>query len=178
MNVFRTMLLLTGFVLLSVQAGDKNTEILPWQAERPLTWSDFSGTVDPESPYDAWTYSGFNYTYTWASDGSQVDVVTTAYAFFDPAQSWVKVSEQTPELLAHEQVHFDISELYMRRFLKAVSSFSFTERVDAEVDSIYQSWMQALLAAQIEYDEATEHHQNREAQARWSKRIASELRNN
>ncbi|MBI3133697.1 MAG: DUF922 domain-containing protein [Bacteroidetes bacterium] len=161
-------------LLLSFQS-DKSTDIVEWNSQTPLRWHDFSGNIDEQSPYDAWTFSGFNYTYTWNYNGDEIVVAADAYAFFDPAQSWVKTGKMTPELLAHEQLHFDISEMHARYFKDRIAGFEFTENVEAEVDSIYEVTFAALLETQLVYDEETEHHKNKEGQLRWHQRVHNEL---
>ena len=150
--------------------------LVEWQAEQPLTWADFSGDIDTESPYDAWTWSGINYVYSWFYEGDDIKIDLNAYAFFDPAQSWVKNGEKSAELLAHEQLHFDISEMHCRYFEEAVHDFDFTENVEAELDSIYNVYFDQLLATQIKYDEESEHYQNAEGQMHWNNFVASELK--
>lgn len=164
------LLLLVPFILSSSAV----TEI-KWDATQPLKWSDFSGKIDASSEYDAWTWSGFNYTYTWeVADGGPM-VECDAYAFFDPAQSWVKKNKMSDELLRHEQVHFNISELHARLFLEKVDSYIFTMEVDAEIEEIYNSTFEALLEMQSQYDEETDHCKNKEEQERWTNYIDASL---
>lgn len=165
------------FATSSFQSGNwRNDEaLITWENYRPLTWNDFIADIDESSPYDAWTWSGINYTYTWKNESGNIVVALDAFAFFDPLKSWVKQDLATEELLAHEQLHFDISEMYCRRFENAIKAFSFTENVEMEVDSIYQAHFNQLLAAQTEYDELSDHHANQQGQAYWEKYVHDEL---
>lgn len=43
-----------------------------------------------------------------------------AAAFFSPSGSWARLDGKTPELLTHEQGHFDMAELYALRLRKAI----------------------------------------------------------
>jgi predicted secreted Zn-dependent protease len=41
-------------------------------------------------------------------------------ANFSPRTSWVRLKDETDQLLEHEQGHFDITELYARKLRKAI----------------------------------------------------------
>jgi len=156
-------------------ASSVNTEV-KWNENQLLTWSDFSGKIDSSSEYDAWTWSGFNYSYTWdVADGGPI-VECEAYAFFDPSQSWVKKNKQSEELLRHEQVHFNISELHARYFKEKVDVYQFTMEVETEMEVIYNTTFEDLLAMQIQYDEETDHCKKKEEQVRWINFVNDELK--
>jgi hypothetical protein len=162
-----------GAAHISARKKEKRIE---WEEARSLVWNDFSGKADGESPYDCWTWSGINYTYSRKEAEGLVRIDLDAYAFFDPHRSWVKKGERTTKLLAHEQLHFDMSELYCRYFERAVRNFTFTENADTEMDSIFTVHLNELLAAQIRYDEESEHHQSQAGQAKWEQFVADELK--
>lgn len=166
-----SLLLLVPFILSSSAV----TEI-KWNAAQQLTWADFSGKIDTSSEYDAWTWSGFNYNYTWeVADGGPI-VECDAYAFFDPTQSWVKKNKMSDELLRHEQVHFNISEMHARIFKEKVDLYPFSMEVESEIELIYNTTFEALLAMQIQYDEETDHCKIKDEQLRWTNFINDELK--
>jgi hypothetical protein len=165
------------FFLFSFQLDEEVEDIgIIWRSERPLTWKDFSGKVDSESPYDAWTYSGIWYVYSWYYDNNTIRPDLNAMAYFDPEQSWIKKGKMTPELLAHEQQHFNISELHCRYFQERVDKCTYTLNVEAEIDSIYAVVHEAMLAMHIKYDEETDHFRNLEGQKKWNQFISDELK--
>lgn len=53
-------------------------------------------------------------------------VIVKVFALMLPAQSFVKKGEAKKEVLAHEQMHFDIAELWARKIRKEISETSFT----------------------------------------------------
>ena len=148
---------------------------IKWTKSNPLTWENFSGEIDTSSQFEAWTWSGFRYTYSWKRMDVTIFVDCTAYAFFDPAQSWIKKLKKSDELLKHEQVHFDISELFSRYFEERIAMHDFSNQVEHEIDSIYNVTFQELLDAQVKYDTDTEHYRNKEEQKRWEEFVHSEL---
>lgn len=177
MKVTHFLHLMLVFFLLSFQFEDvEGVDYIKWDASRPLTWKDFSGKIDAKSSFDAWTYSGMSYTYSWYYQGENVKVDCEIYSYFEPGQSWVKKGKMSDELLAHEQIHFDIAELHARYFEEKIELFSFTKNAGAEVDSIYEVTFNEMLAMQIKYDEESEHYRNAEGQIKWNDFVHDELK--
>jgi len=163
------------FFLLPYFIYFSNSTEITWNESSPLVWEDFSGEIDSSSEFDAWTWSGFKYSYNWKRMDGTIIVNCTAYAFFDPTQSWIKKKKKSDELLKHEQGHFDISELHSRYFEERIASHTFSYEVEQEIDSIYKVTFQELLDTQIKYDTESEHYRNKEEQKRWEEFIISEL---
>ncbi len=46
--------------------------------------------------------------------------------YFDRTKSWTKKDGRHPEVLAHEQIHFDITAIFACAFAQAVREYSFT----------------------------------------------------
>ena len=98
-----------------------------------LEWSEFEAPAPAASKFDAATSSGFEYELQPApleveQDGTKwkarvpFDPATldTAKAFMDPTKSWVKEGHATDALLAHEQGHFDISNVIAEKTETAI----------------------------------------------------------
>ena len=143
-----------------------------WSADRKLTWEDFEGPVDEESSYAAHTWSKISLG--WDCDG---DVFTfTAVAKFDKEQSWKK-DNITEYLLSHEQLHFDITEVYARRMRKHFSAVNngcnlSNDEVEEQFNAILDEWR----LRQKLYDKETSHSKNKPEQARWEQLIQAELK--
>ena len=58
--------------------------------------------------------------------------------FFYPESSWYIPETANEVILSHEQLHFDISELFARKMRERVARFSFTSRVKSEMKKIYE----------------------------------------
>jgi hypothetical protein len=165
------------FFLFSFQLDEEEElDYLEWSIERPLTWADFEAKPDSKSSFDAWTYSGISYVYSWYYQDDNIRPDLNAWSYFDPKQSWIKKGKMTPELLAHEQQHFNIAELHCRYFEERVDKFTYTLNVEAEIDSIYGVVFEEMLAMQITYDEETDHFRNLEGQNKWNEFISDELK--
>jgi predicted secreted Zn-dependent protease len=96
--------------------------------------------------------------------------------FFVPNKSWVKSEYKSDfELLKHEQLHFDISELYARKFREQLSKMSFTENVKIEISDLYEKITKKKIELQNEYDIETDHSVNILKQKQWGQKILIEL---
>ena len=89
----------------------------PHLAQHPtLTRDDFKAARQKSISYpSALSDTGFKYQLVCSNGMLDIDVA----AFFSPNGSWVKPDGKTPELLRHEQGHFDMAELYALRLRKA-----------------------------------------------------------
>lgn len=149
---------------------------LPWTVDRKLTWTDFQATPDYKHPYAAITYSGMSYGFSAEIIGGKVAVNYTVNSFFVANKSWVKKRYMRDYvLLKHEQLHFDITELFARKFRKALSEMTFTKNVKTEIKEVYHAITKEKAKLQELYDAETDHSKNTTAQKMWEQKIANEL---
>jgi hypothetical protein len=99
--------------------------------------------------------TGFKYQLVCRNGLLEVDIT----AFFSPSGSWVKPDGKTPELLRHEQGHFDMAELYPLRLRKAIHDEKIgcedTAKANAAGEKIAGEFQKDWLNAEREYDEGT-----------------------
>lgn len=148
---------------------------IPWQENKNITWSDFQANPDPANKYFALTNSGLSYGYHSTTRDGKLTLNFTVFSYFDKSESWGKVGKQTPELLAHEQLHFDITELHARKLKKVFDNFPFTKNYKIEIDGLTNTILQASHNMQAKYDTETDHSVNKEKQKAWETLIATEL---
>lgn len=89
---------------------------IAWHPERKLKKADFKGSI-ANRPFQAATASSVSYMY----QGRIIDghVVVSVSSTFRCLDSYFKDSPYDKETLAHEQGHFDITEIHARKLLKA-----------------------------------------------------------
>jgi hypothetical protein len=87
-----------------------NTEEIKWTERRQLAFSDFNGQMPASTPWAALTSSYVYFTYAPRMVNYQRFSV---YASFRKKESWMKVKNE--EVLNHEQLHFDITEVFARK---------------------------------------------------------------
>lgn len=144
--------------------------LIDWSASRKLTWTDFKGKPVKYSSNAALSSTSIHFSYGYGDKGFTYSISCQ----FDKNRSWVRV--KTNYILAHEQAHFDIAELYARKLKKAISKYRYNENtVSDDLNNIYEDIMQQHHDAQSRYDKETDHSRNPEQQAFWLKKIREEL---
>ena len=149
---------------------------ITWNSDYRLQWSDFQGKPKSRNTVVAVTASGLSFSYTTKTTSSGLkDYDFVVEAHFYPEQSWYLKERVTPFILEHERLHFDITELHARKFRKAIQNTRFTDRINREMNAIYDRITAELRDMQNRYDEETNHSINPDAQKRWIQFIAEEL---
>ncbi len=188
---------LTLFGLASFLLGDVKLEPaeLSWNAARLLTWDDFQGeppVVPGEEGARIAVRLGFAFEYLpsfdpqsgkWKAHLTKVTVTNV----MDRSASWVLPEQKTPELLNHEQRHFDLNEVYRRlaeaelqRHVCRLEAMGATENEAKEnlggmIGDVLDKFDKKCDEVEEQYDTETDHGRNAEQQAEWDKRIAGWL---
>ncbi len=158
-------------MLLTV-GGSKETAFIYWTEDYKLSWNDFKG--HPRYDYqsiDALTSSGI-VDYKGCKDGK---INYKIQAYFEKDNSWVKDEAYTDYHLAHEQLHFDITELYARKLRKLLGQQEFKCGEEADFEAFVQSNLDNWYNEQRNYDIHTRHSMDKAKQREWYYRIKMEL---
>lgn len=164
--------LVLSILLLShllVLAQIKKTNKISWQK---LEWTNFKKVVD-SSLYDKLAESTCGIEVIYYETEFMLDSMT-AYSYFNENESWTLTSSTTA--LEHEQLHFDICELFTRKIIRQfnylkknkVGSSSIKKTVNKMVDS-------AIIYLQNKYDSETDYGRNLKLQKKWKLYLKSEL---
>jgi hypothetical protein len=94
---------------------------IKWSDTTRLTYADFSGVQDSSKDSSARkdTLAAIDCTVKYKIDISEGKRMIHAYAAMYPERSFMKV--KAPYILRHEQGHFDITEIYARKFEKMIN---------------------------------------------------------
>ncbi len=146
---------------------------LAWSAERPLTAADFTSRPRPADTHAARTSSTINTDINCQGDLAQ----GTAVARFEPNRSWIQdPAHLTPALLRHEQLHFDLTEVYARRLRQQLAALRVPcARLGVRFKAVTQSLFAAWAKAEAEYDRDTNHGLRPDRQAAWETQTRAEL---
>jgi hypothetical protein len=160
------------FFLFSFQSKDPANEIA-WSKDRPLTWKDFKGVQPKDSKFAALTDWNISFTCSGENDSMKTEVV----CFFGERESKVKQSAKKDSvLLKHEQYHFNLGEVYTRKFRKALGEARFSKRNAAnESAKLYKQYFDECHDQQDLYDKETEHSIKTDKQKEWELKIDKEL---
>ena len=146
------------------------SEILEWNEYYYLRWDDFQGEPTAESIGDAGAVVQIKAKPYLVKKQVHYNV----YAYFNQSKSWAR--DKSRELLAHEQVHFDIAELYARKIRKLISEM---QRRHVKDVSEYNAAIHRLLEESNEYDRLydiqTLHGAITKKQEEWTRKVKSEL---
>lgn len=159
-----------SLLLLCVTVIQTNN-LIPWSAARKLTWDDFKGTPDPHSSNAALTSSNINIELGYNDKGFQYSIKCT----FDKNRSWVRIKNN--DVLAHEQGHFDIAEIYARKLNKLMKAYRFNAKTaGTDVNLLYENTMKQHRQIQTQYDVETDYSRNKQKQDEWLKKMHDDLK--
>ncbi len=153
-------------------------DALPWSAARPLVWADFRGTAPTSGMEGAQTAYGLFYGLRCTRDVFQFQVTTG----FLPRDSWVKPSvlasaDESQRTLAHEQTHFDLSEVYARRMRRYFADlFRPCDQPLERWRTVAEKFVDDESSAQDRYDDETRHGLIADRQRRWTADVTEQLK--
>ncbi len=132
-----------------------------------LSWGDFKGTPEENSPYDACLKWGiyYNYKFNRSSGLIQLDVNVKSIE-----SSWFRKGKETEDLLVHERGHYVIAAVYGSLFKNTIEAIHFPNEfhVEKEISRNFDEIFNNCLQMQDVYDEETNHSLNTEMQKRWN----------
>lgn len=147
-----------------------NDHLIEWKQTARLTWDDFKGAPDYESENVALTSTSIQLEYGFDKSSLEFSVKCR----FDKTKSWVKI--QNDDVLEHEQLHFDIAELFARKLRRQLREYKFNPKSVADnVNNIYMKIMEEHHNMQQLYDQETDHSRLENKQSEWEKRVESFL---
>ncbi|MDX1470837.1 MAG: DUF922 domain-containing protein [Flavobacteriaceae bacterium] len=167
---FLFLLLIVPFVL----TGD---EPISWKNDLQLTWDDFKGEAKLESGAVAVTASGITFSYSVKRTNDRIiafDAIVNAH--FYPENSWYLKDKTNDQILKHEQLHFDITELHVRMLRKKISELKVSQSIKEELHELHLEANNLLREMQNKYDLESDNSINRVNQLEWEAFIESELK--
>lgn len=117
----------------------------------------------------------FGYSITQTDTKEVVSYTSEVHAHFYPEQSWYKIERADNHILGHEQLHFDITELYARKFRYRISQLKLSNTIRRQLKGIHNDINAELSKMQNTYDSETDYSRNFEAQAEWKITMDAEL---
>ena len=172
MSTQRISLIILSVLLLFIGTSSTTTDTIYWNEDYKLTWNDFKGQPD----YNIKTISALSSSGLMHSKGCKNGkIIYEVLSYFEKRESWVKAEAYTNHHLAHEQIHFDITELYARKLRRALSEQHFKCGQEVAFEYYVKQFIDDWHEVQHNYDSTSRHSINREVQAEWSQRIEIEL---
>lgn len=171
--------MLTRFFLIFVVCltnSVNDAETIQWTESKKLEWIDFKGPKETNSDAAAITASGITFSYSVKSTDDRITSFNaTAQAHFYPKSSWFIADRCNDHILAHEQLHFDITELYVRIFRYRLEQLEVSQNIKTQLNELHKTVNQELSEVQHQYDTQSENSINKEEQAKWAAYVAENL---
>jgi hypothetical protein len=145
---------------------EETNEHIPWSYDRMLKWEDFLCEPVRNSDAVALTSTTLGITFKYNSGRFVYNINCS----FSKKKSWGLL--RTPYILAHEQAHFDISEIYARKLHQEMRNYrpNFST-LKKDVSAIYERVIQEEKAFQEWYDGETSHSRKKGKQEEWLGKI-------
>ena len=179
-NTVKLLSLCMLFIIAS--SFQNNDNVIVWSKTRKLTWNDFQGNISHDK-----THEGINVYKENEEDAARSRVAIALYfqcqgskanhtirAEFEKNNSWYYAKHKTEAVLSHEQLHFDITELYARKLRTKLSALS-NPCDKAAVGKVYQANEDAFGKFSDQYDIETSHGVNKQKQSEWEIRVQNLL---
>ena len=174
MDTLKILFLFLPLLGYALQADE--ADAFAWESGSQLRWEDFRGVPPEDKTVAATTASGISYSFKTKGMPGEYTLDYEVVSYFYPEKSWYHPELSNAGVLMHEQLHFNITELYARKMRKILSDRTFSGNVRGEVRQIFSKINRELKAFQDRYDLETDFSRNLEAQQRWNKRIAEKLK--
>ena len=191
----RRLILVAILCLVSLSViAELDSSHIDWDPALPVTWDLFRGTPPADASqrteaaaihmtlrwHASYSVSSSNGGTTWTGQIAAITVTNT----MEPDRSWVVLGKACESVLRHEQLHFDLNEVYRRKLecllLATGSCQAATQQaaIDQLVSALSQTANVVLHRAeeiQELYDAQTVHSTNVSEQARWQGLISQWL---
>ncbi len=161
-----------SFLSFNAYSQAKSDSIISWSKNNKLECVDFKGNVPKHTQWAAIT------TYLIYVEGTTTTGKLPKYSIearFNRYLSWMRVDSNY--VLVHEQLHFDIAELFARKMRQLLSELQLKgEKKMAIYNSSFTKLNQECYQMQRDYDKATTHGTNFPKQKEWSVSIAKKIK--
>ena len=169
---FAFLICLSGYAQKSEAVNVKKlkNDTIVWQKDSLLTPADFKGRVSKQ-------WAGCCATFLMIKPiESEGNILFSVQAVFQKSKS--NIIQTSDYVLKHEQLHFDICELYARKLRKLMSETDFKKVRDIQhqIQTMYNKINMECAKYEEKYDEDTNHGENAAKQKVWSDDVASQMK--
>ncbi|WP_242135400.1 DUF922 domain-containing protein [Aestuariivivens marinum] len=148
---------------------------IEWSPDRKLIWDDFKGIPNIENFPKALAVTNSAIIFEPSSINPFKDGKLFVRTIFINHGSWVLPKGKSDYVLRHEQIHFDITEIYSRMLRKAFSDANVSMKNSSKAMSIFHDIKKQWQDRQEEYDYETQRGDKKEVQEKWEAIVELEL---
>ncbi|MGL4629561.1 MAG: hypothetical protein ACRCVT_00035 [Leadbetterella sp.] len=183
-KIFTFIFLITTVSCITTKKGNHfrdDIDIIVWQEHSKLEFNDFKAEVKPlefkkindvvaACASGIWMDPRKNFRFIWDGKVNNIQI----FAYFSKKESWFEPSSFSKEILEHEQLHFDISELIARKLREKINSYSKAITQD-QLHFEYENFSLELRKLQEQYDYEVLQDSNGNEQLKWNIKIKNEI---
>jgi hypothetical protein len=163
------------FIFNIIFSASVEEEKVQWQEGEKLTWAMFKGKPETIGSFVASTNSGISLSFDIRTNGDEVEINYTVSCYFYPNDSWYNKANVNATILAHEQTHFDISELFARKLRKKFEAIPKTVNFKDDAKVIYEKNEEDRVKMQDQFDLETNHSRLKLSEIEWEVYIEKQL---
>jgi hypothetical protein len=168
--LIRLLFLLISILSITSVSAQTTKEHIEWNEFYELRWDDFRGKPADDAAGDAGTSVQIQAKPYKVKDNVKYDV----YTLFNREKSWSR--DQSAQLLVHEQLHFDLAEVFARKIRKKIREMTEAGVRDIKaINTAIQAILEESNEADLQYDLETLHGALDQKQALWARKIQDEL---
>ena len=148
----------------------QDEQFIEWSLSKKLSWDDYLAKPSKNDDAAAITSTALSFEYHVRNNNMTYKISCR----FSKTKSWGRY--QSDYILKHEQGHFDITEIFARKLLKAIKEYRFDPKTyQNDLSNIYNKIMDEKEEFQSRYDNETDFSRNKLRQAEWLEKINEEL---
>lgn len=148
------------------------TDKIFWDQMNTLNWGYFKVKPSDNAEHAAQSNIGISTSCSYNLNGAVISIRGS----FNRSNSWVKDDCKNAYILNHEQRHFDITEIYARKFRKELGETPMTfKNFNATFTALYAKIVAEHNSYQDLYDNESNHSIDEAKQIAWDNRIDAEL---
>ena len=145
--------------------GD-DEKVIPWSSTRKLAWDDFLCEPKKDGDAVASTSTSLGLSYQLRDNQLTFHIICN----FSKEKSWGAL--KTDYILAHEQGHFDITEIFARKLYEALYHYELNPATfKKDIAAVYNRIVKEKEEMQLAYDSETDHSRKRSLQYQWLDKI-------
>lgn len=159
------------YFLSSVLGQSQKRDLVEWNETFKISLEDYKGRITDTLNYVN-TNCGIYCIPQIIGDSASITII----AYMDKNKSWIRKKYADSLALTHEQGHFDLTEIYARKFKKRVMSLRLNKRnFTKNIKLIYDTTWEDLQKQHTAYDKATQGGSVEFAQRTWQNYIRENL---
>ncbi|CAL2055711.1 hypothetical protein [Tenacibaculum sp. 190524A05c] len=175
-NILLTSFLFIGICLnsqnmLNYLQGIENDTIIIWEKDNKISWDNFEGSKLVNKNMKAESAIGIMIQ---PFDIDELYYDYLVFSYFHKNKSTTKVLSK--HLLNHEQMHFNIGEIYARKMRKVILKQRKINPDSIKVQEVHSNFFLEYSLFSKEYDKETKHSVIHKKQKEWDKKILNKLK--